>query len=116
MSDARDWMVAPSGMCVTCGRGLGVEPHFITTPPDGEHVGCRDWPRHPWPASLEQLGRRLTWRARALRQALKLTAELGRYLVKRRELWPEGAAETVLEVRRRRRELRGAFERAGAGA
>lgn len=109
----RDWMVAPSGMCVACGRDLGAEPHFITRPPDGEHVGCRDWVCFPWPPHLEQLGRRLAGRARALRQALELTVELGRHLGERREIWPEGAAETVLEVGRRRRELRGALERAG---
>lgn len=109
-------MVAPSGMCVTCGRDLGVEPHFITIPPDGEHVACRDWTRHPWPSRLEQLGRRLTKRAEALQHALELATQLGRYLVERREVWPDGAAETVLEVGRRRRELRVAMEHAGVSS
>lgn len=113
MGSDRDWMVAPGGHCEVCGRELGAEPHLITRAPDGEHLECRDWARHPWPPPLERLAGRLRARHRALRRAMALTTRLGSYLNERRLLWPDGAAETIVEVARRERELRDALERAG---
>lgn len=110
---ADEWQVPAPGLCITCGRELGAEPHLIVSAPDGEHLGCRDWSRFPWPRPFHQAERRLRARVRALRRAMDLTAELGVYLDDRRRAWPAGAAETVAEVSRRSGELRTALERAG---
>jgi hypothetical protein len=110
---ADDSTVPRAGLCITCGRDLGAEPHLIVSAPDGEHLGCRDWTRYPWPRPFEQLERRLAGRVRAIQRALELTAELGSLLVERRRRWPLDAAETVAEVERRSRELRSVLERAG---
>lgn len=99
-----------AGRCLVCGRELGAEPHFAL-PPDGEHVRCRDWTRHPWPYDdfLVRLRRRY-W---ALRYAIGEVGTLGRWLVERRRVWPAGAAETVLALDARRQQLRRALERVG---
>lgn len=99
------------GRCITCGRELGVEAHFITTAPDGEHVRCRDWSRVPWP--YDALTRRLRQRYRDLRRALAEVEALGRWLAERRRLWPEGAAETVMDVTARVERVRRLLDRAG---
>lgn len=105
-------MEAPAGgRCLVCERDLGADPHLITVIPDGEHLACRDWRRHPWPHSrlLGQLRRRY----RALRRALADVEALGRWLEQRRRAWPEGAADTAIEVQRRCAALGRALDRAG---
>jgi hypothetical protein len=104
-------MRTPSGRCLLCEKALGSEPHTITVYPDGEHLRCRDWSAHPWP--YDSLLRQLRTRYRALRQAQEIIEALGRWLAERRRRWPEGAADTVLEVQRRIDALRKALDRAG---
>jgi hypothetical protein len=104
-------MSSPAGRCTICRHPLGVEPHTITLHPDGEHLRCRDWSKQPWP--YDRLLQQLRTRYRALRRALLLVETLGRWLAQRRQRWPEGAAETVLEVQRRVDGLRRALDRAG---
>lgn len=99
------------GRCITCGREFGAEPHYITRMPDGEHLRCRDWSRELWP--LAELEERLRRRWRALRSALAAVESLGRYLRERRRMWPAGAAETMLAIDDRVREIDEALERAG---
>lgn len=104
-----DAILPPTGRCLAC--ALGVSPHLIVRHPDGEHLGCRDWRRVPWP--YEKLERRLRARFIALRRASSSIEELGRWLGDRRRRWPDRAADTVLEITRRLEELRRALDRAG---
>ena len=83
-----------------CGELLGVEPHLIVDLPDGEHVKCRDWTKHAFPYA--RVLRDLRRRYKAIREAvspevLVRVVGLGRWLAERQRMWPEGAAETVLE-------------------
>lgn len=103
-------MHAPSGMCLVCGRALGAEPHFIVEPPDGEHVSCRDWTRHPWP--YEKLERVVRGRLRAIRAATAAVEELGRTLVDARASWPDRSLPAIVTARVRT--IRELLERAGA--
>lgn len=104
-------MCPGTGRCTICHHPLGVEPHTITAHPDGEHLRCRDWSKHPWP--YDPLLRQLRTRYRALRRALAVVEAMGRWLSQRRQRWPRDAADTVLEVQRRVEVMRKALDRAG---
>lgn len=88
-----------------------MEPHLITSHPDGTHLRCRDWSKEPWP--YDRLMRQLRARYRALRAALTLIETFGRWLSQRQRRWPADAADTILEVQRQTDTLRKALERAG---
>jgi hypothetical protein len=104
-------MRSPAGRCTVCGRPLGADPHTITASPDGEHLTCRDWTREPWP--YDRLLRQLRTRYQALKRATFAIETLGRWLADRKARWPDGAADTVLEVQRKVAQLRESLDRAG---
>ncbi|MBI4820981.1 MAG: hypothetical protein HY791_32250 [Deltaproteobacteria bacterium] len=97
------------GVCRVCGRDLGDAPHWITTPPDGEHERCRDWDRVPFP--LERELEELRKVARALAEGYRITVKLGRWLSDARSRWPEGTWRVLEEYRTRKSELDRRLER-----
>lgn len=90
----------PRGRCVVCDELLGTDPRYIVDLPDGEHVRCRDWTKHPFPYAgvLRDLRRRYRQIKREAPPEVRARVdELGRWLAERERMWPEGAVETMLE-------------------
>jgi hypothetical protein len=111
-------MNAPRGRCLVCARELGAEPHFIVDHgPNGEHISCRRWEGHAWPASFARLERTIRSRIVSLRDAARAVDELSDYLARARDAWEHDASMRPLirdVVRVRVHEVRAKLERAGA--
>ncbi len=82
---------------------------MVTQIPNGEHVACRDWTKHPFPEHLDGTLRRLRTIRRNLKAALDLVDATARWLAAGKRTWPKGAAETFGEVANRRGRIREAL-------
>ena len=81
----------------------------MTDPPDGEHSGCRDKSRVPFPCDHEL--EHLRALARYYLRGYRAVVELGRWLAEVRRLWPRGGGGKLTEYRDRKAALNGKLDR-----
>lgn len=86
--------------CCVCGEPLGCGPNWVVSFPHTAHEACVDWTDRECPY-LERLSalRSMWWRA--TREQKEVIRPLVRWLYGLRIVWPTGAAELMIETRRR---------------
>lgn len=107
----RDGLEQPRpGRCLVCGEPLDSrQPFWVTDPPDGEHHGCRDWSRLPFPYDHELAHLRAL--ARFYLRGYRDVVELGRWLAEVRRTWPRGGGAALAQYRARKTALISRLER-----